>query len=200
MSLIDNIFNFPNVLHVQRDYNWDFILPSVGLVPGVVITKYCQSVSVGQYDIREIIEQKKGAKKTFYPGQIDVNEVTATFIAPTPDIVSAYFHAWKQLIIDKQGFYGLPSKYKKNATVVLYDRTMSIPTNLITIKGMWPTTFPKFTLDYNSEGLVVHSITFKFDDIAMGLDKFSSDTLVGKAKTKATQFVTNSIDKVKNIF
>jgi len=199
MSLIENIFNFPNVLHVQRDYNWDFFLPLIGLVPGIVMTKYCQSISIGQYDIAEIVERSRGPEKSFYPGKLDIDELTATFIVPTPDIVSAYFHGWKNLIVDKRGFYGLPSKYKKNATIVLYDRTLSIPTNLISIKKMWPITFPKFNLSYESEDVVKHSITFKFEKVAFGLDAFSSDTLTGKAKTQAKQFLPNAADKVKNI-
>ncbi len=174
MSLVDNVFNFPNLLHVQRDYNWDFILPSIGFVPGIAITKYCQSVQVGQYDITELRSMNRGPEKSFFPGALAVGDLRATFIAPTPDIIATYFHTWKEKIIDKDGFYGLPAQYKKNATIVLYDRTMGIPTNLITVKGLFPKTFPKFNLAYTSEDIVKHEIEFSFDKVVMGLSGLGS--------------------------
>jgi len=198
-SLLDNVFQFPNILHVQRDYNWDFILPSIGIIPGVVLSKYCQSVSFGQYNIEEIIEQRRGAEKSFFPGTLNITGLKATFIVPTPDLVGAYFTSWKKLIVDDDGYYGLPNEYKRNASIVFYDRSFSIPTNIATVKGLFPKTFPAFNLAYSSEDIVRYDIEFSFDKITFGLDAISPKTIVGKGVEKLKSLAGPAIDRIKGV-
>jgi hypothetical protein len=172
--LLDSIFGFPRT-PVQRVYNWDCIMPDVwgaGIL-GIAVSKYCQSVTIGEYNIDDIAEMKVAAFKKFFAGVMNIQNPKATFIAPVPDIVSNYFHTWKKLIIDDRGFYHKAADYKKNIYVVLYDRS-GIPANMITLVGAYPKTFPAWNLVYGSEEVVKYDIEFKVDNILTGLGAFSS--------------------------
>ena len=142
-------------------------------VLGVVVSKYCQSVSIGNYNINEIREMKTGAYQKFFAGKMEIKDVSMTFIAPVPDIVSNYFHTWKKKIVDDEGFYHKASDYKRTIYVVLYDRT-GIPVNMLSLVGAYPKTFPDWTLSYSEETVVKYTIEFKVDKIKTGLSAFSS--------------------------
>jgi len=174
MSLLSNIFGFPRI-GIQRAYNWDCILPDVwgAGVLGIVVSKYCQTVKVGNYNIDDVAEMKTGAFKKFFAGNMNIQNPTMTFIAPVPDIVSNYFHTWKKKIIDEQGFYHKASDYKRNIYVVLYDRT-GIPANMLTLVGAFPKSFPSWNLTYEGQEIVKYIVEFKVDNIKTGLSAFSS--------------------------
>jgi len=160
-------------------------------VLGVVIGKYCQSIRIGNYNISEISEMKSGAFKKFFAGNLDIANPVMTFIAPVPDIVSNYFHTWKEKIVDKQGYYHPSSEYKKNIYVVLYDRT-GIPVNMLTLVGTFPKSFPSWNLSYEGQNLVKYEIEFKVDSIRTGLSAFGSfGTDVSKALGEAGNSLTS---------
>lgn len=178
--LLDSIFGFPRT-PVQRSYIWDCIMPDVwgtGIL-GIVISKYCQNISIGEYNIDDIAEMKVAAFKQFFAGAMNIQNPKATFVAPIPDIVSNYFHTWKKLIIDDRGFYHKAGDYKKNIYVVLYDRSC-FPSNIITLVGAYPKTFPAWNLSYGPEEVVKYDIEFKVDNIKTGLSSFSSFGSVAK--------------------
>lgn len=168
-KILDNIVGFPTVTHVQRSYNWDFFLPDLWgiLVSGLVISKYCQSVSLGQYNVGEVIELKAGVNKKFFPGSMEIDMVNATFVSPVPDLVTWYFSKWKSLIVDKMNRYQPSSVYKKNGYIILYDRS-GIPANIIRLIGLWPVKFPAFNLSYEQEDVVKFEISFRVDKVELG--------------------------------
>lgn len=174
MNLLDSVFGFPRV-HIHRTYTWDCIMPDLwGFgVLGIAVSKFCQSVKIGNYDISEISEMKTTSLRKFFAGEMTIPSMTATFIAPVPDIVSNYFHTWKKKIVDDDGYYHKASEYKRNIYIVLYDRT-GIPANMITAVGAFPKTFPVWDLNYENEGLVKYNIEFKVDSLKTGLNAFSS--------------------------
>jgi len=194
--LLDNIFGFPRT-PVQRTYNWDCIMPDVwgaGIL-GIAISKYCQSVNFGEYNIDDIAEMKVTAFKKFFAGVMSISNPKATFIAPIPDIVSNYFHTWKKLIVDDRGFYHKASDYKKNIYVVLYDRS-GFPSNMITLVGAYPKSFPSWNLSYAGEDVVRYDIEFKVDNILSGLSAFSSfGSAAGGALGQAGKAVTGFFKK-----
>lgn len=169
-TLINNLVGFPTATHVQRAYTWDFFLPDLWnvLVSGIVVSKYCQSVRLRQYDIGEVLELKAGIFKKHFPGLLTIDAISATFICPVPDLVTLYFSKWKSLIVDKKGRYQTASKYKKDAYVILYDRS-GIPSNVIRLIGLFPIKFPAFDLDYGKEDVVKFDIEFRVDQVEMGL-------------------------------
>lgn len=172
--LLDNLFGFPRTA-VQRSYNWDLIMPDVwtSTVLGVVVSKYCQNITFGNYNMADISAMKVGVFSKFFAGSLDIKKPVATFIAPVPDVVSNYFHVWKKLIIDDDGYYHKSLNYKKNLYIVLYDRT-GIPANMISLVGVFPKTFPEWNLAYTSEDIVKYNIEFSVDKITTGLSAFGS--------------------------
>lgn len=174
MPLLDSVFGFPKV-NVQRVYNWDCIMPDVwgAGVLGVVISKFCQSVTIGEYNIDDIRELKHGAFKKFFPGNMNIANPSLTFVAPVPDVVAFYLHSWRNLIVDRRGFYQVENRYKKNIYIVFYDTT-GIPVNMITLKNAFPKSFPAYNLSYAAEDVVRYAIEFKVDEIIPGLRGFSS--------------------------
>ncbi len=171
MNLLETTSKYPSYLGIQRTYNFEVILPSLYnmLVDGWFVSRFCQSVKVGQYDLNSV-EIKRGARNLFFPDSTVLQPAYLTFVAPVPDVVSLYFNTWRDLIINKKGLYGLASQYKKRVYVILFDRT-GIPSNMIVLKGAWPITFPKYDdLAYATEDVKKHEITLRFDDISFDFE------------------------------
>lgn len=174
-SISDNLLGFPQYGGVQRAYTWDLILPDLYgiIVSGVVVSRYCQSVKFGQYNITSVSEFKVGPFRRFYPEEINIETVSMTFVAPTPDLISLYFAKWKSLILDKLGRHNLPSVYKKTGYVIFYSRPQ-IPIKVVKLVGMFPITYPAFDLQYAAENEVTIPIEFRCDYVETDFDAFSS--------------------------
>lgn len=174
-SISDNLLGFPQYGGIQRAYTWDLILPDLYgiIVSGVVVSRYCQSVKFGQYNITSVSEFRVGPFRRFYPEEINIETVGMTFVAPTPDLISLYFAKWKSLILDKLGRHSLPSVYKKTAYIIFYSRMM-IPIKSVKLVGMFPITYPAFNLDYTTEEAVKFNIEFRCDYVETNFDAFSS--------------------------
>ncbi len=177
MFLLNSPFSWSNFVHPQRTYNWELIMPQTfGIIPGIAVSKFCQSVRFGQYDIQDIIEMKAGPFKDFYAGLMNVQTVTASFVSPVPDIVSSYFTSWKNKIVDKDGYYQVSSEYKKRIYIIMYDRT-GIPSNKATLINAFPIRFPAYNLDYNSEDVVRVDVEFRVDRVLFGVGDISLSNL-----------------------
>ncbi|MHA1592008.1 MAG: hypothetical protein ACTSUP_06020 [Candidatus Heimdallarchaeaceae archaeon] len=177
--LLDSVFGFPRA-PMQRNYSWDFVLPSFGLlVDGIAVSKFCQSCKFGQYSLDEIAIQD-GAYKKFFPGILNIETVSATFVTPIPDLVSLYFMNWKKQIVSTDGFYNPSKFYKKNIHIILYSRS-GVPSNFIQLNKVFPTKFPAFDLNYNDEKMVEFNVDFKVDKIKMGTEALKEMGSIGKA-------------------
>ena len=170
-DLMSNLIGFPSILEVQRTYNWDFLLPDIFgvLVSGAIVSKFVQSVKLGQYDITEVSKMNVGPfKKKFAGEDWNIDDVTATFVTPVPDLISFYMSTWKALEIDDKGRYNVASVYKKTAHVILYDRS-GIPSNILRLLGIFPIKFQKFDLSFKEEAVHMFEVTFSVDRLEMGL-------------------------------
>lgn len=174
ISLRDQLTGFPTVVDIQRAYNWDFLLPDLYgiIVSGMIISKFCQSVRYGQYNISDILEMKVGQEKKFFPNGADIDIVNSTFVTPVPDLVSLYFAKWRSMMMDKFGRYNVSADYKKTGYVILYNRA-GIPVNIVRLIGLFPLKFPAFDLSYTEEKEVRFDIDFRIDRIEMGLSALS---------------------------
>jgi len=189
-QLLDNLVGFPTITHVQREYTWGLSLPSLGLlVDGLVVGKYCQSVTLEQYDIAEIDEYKSGATKQFFAGKLDIATVNMTFICPVPDLVQLYFVKWKKQIVSSSGFYNPSNSYKKDIFIILFDRS-GIPSNMVQLKNCFPIKFPQYNLTYEGSNVLKYTVDFKVDTIHMGI----------KAAGNAFAGILGGTSGVSNIF
>lgn len=168
----------------QRVYNWDVLLPDVSSlfgqskgilgsigkilegVQGLSIGQYCQNVEFGDYSINDLISMRYGPYSANYPGLFTIDKVRMSFLKPVPDIVSMYFNAWKNLIVDKNGLYNVKSKYAKTIYIRFLDST-GISIHRYKLLGAFPIIFPKYNLDYNQNDVVKIQIEFSVDKIDM---------------------------------
>jgi hypothetical protein len=196
--IIDNITGFPTLTHVQREFNWDLVLPDLWgfLVTGIIVSRYCQSVKFGPYNM-DASELVTGPIKQHYAGALNIQTMTATFINPIPDIVSIYFSAWKRRIVDNSGYWRPGSDYKKNVHIMLYDRS-GIPSNMITLKGAFPVGFPAYDLSYGGDKEHRFTIEFKFDGTSQGFSSAAgilgeAGSAIGQAAGRVGKFVKKVI-------
>lgn len=170
-QLFDNYVHLERYTEWQREYNWEIVFPfSMGRVPGMVVSKYCRAVAFGDYNFKELFEQQRGPKSLFTPGTLSIQEITAVFLVPVPNLLHGYFAAWKDLIVDPNGFYSEQQHYKRPIYVRMYT-TQGITSGTIKLVGCFPKTFFRYELSYEKENLVRYTITFSVDDIEFsGMD------------------------------
>jgi hypothetical protein len=150
---------------LQRNYNFELLLPDFGGITGYEMMPYCQSVRLGEYNILDLINIRYGNEKRKYIGFLDIDTITAVFLKPTTkDIVTAYFDAWKGNIIDRQGFYMVKNDYARDIYVKLFDRNSNELLNYRFV-GCFPKRYPALDLDYNAEDVVKYNIEFSVDRI-----------------------------------
>lgn len=157
-----NIDDFAKTWKLQRQYLWEFLLPDIAGINGMEISKFCQGVKFGEYNMGEVSRIRYGAFKKGYAGFFELDTVSAEFLKPVPDIVTEYFQSWKRLIIDDKGFYYPKQTYAKTCYVRMYDRDGAVSGNY-RLTGMFPKTFPAHELSYTTEELVKFTIEFNVD-------------------------------------
>lgn len=171
--LISRFVPIERYSHYQRDYNWELMIPFfMGNVPGFAVCKYCQDIKFGEYDISELVRLRAGAREEFFPGLLTTTVVTATFIAPVPNVVGTFFREWKEKIVDKDGYYYPKNNYKKNIFVFMYDST-GVRAAKIKMKGVFPKSFPVYNLSWGGTSVVRTDVSFsvdKFEPEGLGLD------------------------------
>jgi len=164
MIIGSSIKDFGANLRLQRSYNWEILLPDVVGLRGTDVSKFCQSVSFGQYNVDEIDHLRYGPFRTKYAGKLEIVELKLMFIVPIPDIVSEYFLRWRELVIDKAGLYSPKVKYVKDAHVVLYDVDGKEVSKFRFI-GVFPKELPEFDLSYESEEILKYRVALSVDKV-----------------------------------
>lgn len=164
MAVRDDYLGIPDLGSMQRDYTFELVLPDMQgtMVSGAVVAQYCQAIKYGQYNITDVTEFRIGQLRKFFPNELNIENVTLTFITPAPDIVSLYLAKWKALMLDEFGRFNLPSSYKLTMYALLYTRNGE-HVNTIKMSGAFPVTFPSITLGYGSEQVVTFDVNFKCD-------------------------------------
>ncbi len=174
-QLFDNYVPLERYTEYQRTYNWEIVFPFLmGNVPGAVISKFCKAVAFGDYKFEELVKQNIGPKQFFTPGSLSIDAVTAVFLVSTPNFLQGYFDEWKKLIVDEDGYYYPQNNYKKTVYIRTYT-TQGITSGTIKLKGVFPKTFYRYELSYETQDVVRYTITFSVDDIEFsGIDVAST--------------------------
>lgn len=178
------------VSRLQRNYLWDVLLPDIhslssmggilgkigqglenfnpgqglGGFEGMALSQYCQAVEFGDYNIEEIIKMRYGAYQANFPGLFSIDKVRLTFLKTMPDIIVPYFYAWKNLIVDQNGLYNVKSKYQKTIYIRFLDAT-GITIQRYKLTGCFPTSFPKYTLDYKNNEVTQITVELAVDKL-----------------------------------
>jgi len=150
---------------LQRTYNWKLLMPfDLGGVSGTDLTDLCQEVRFGDYSIADLSKMKYGARTAFFAGSISISTVTLVFVKPIYNCVSAFFYAWRNMIISPEGFYSPKNAYAKSIYVELEGRGGNTVTTFI-LRGLFPKSLPVYDLRYEQEDVVKLSIECSVDEI-----------------------------------
>ena len=152
----------------QRNYLWDVLLPDINIETGGLIgfslSQFVQGIKFGDYSIDSAITQRFGPFQAHYAGLFTVEKVTITFLKTMPDIVSAYFNAWKNLIISTDGLYQVKANYQRTIRIRFLDIT-GIAVGEYRLIGAFPIVFPSYNLSYESNDVTKVDIVFEVDRI-----------------------------------
>lgn len=150
--------------NIQREYNWEFLPPGIGLFAPEYIGQYCQEISFGDYN-NTPTKLRYGSETRGYAGFYEIGGFTAKFIVPSPDVVMTYLNLWRDLIRDQQGFYSPKSKYALTSYVLIQDTTMDV-TSVVKLSGTFPTEFPQHNFTYNGGGALTYTVKFNCDRVS----------------------------------
>jgi len=153
----------------QRNYLWDVALPDIGAdlsgLGGLAVGELIQSVQFGDYNVENPATMRIGAFQTWFASLLTVRRVQMTFLKTMPDIVSAYFNAWKNLMVDKQGLFHPKDDYQQTVIIRFLDAT-GVAFGKYKLIGCFPVTFPKYTnLSYEENSITKVVIEFQVDKI-----------------------------------
>lgn len=99
-----------------------------------------------------------------YPKDFNVPPLSLTFHEEKSYSALRYLNAWRQLVVDNAGNYGIPKDYKRDLKITLVDLNGK-DAMTITYIGCWPTHPMGYTLDSDSSHLVVTMCTFSVDKV-----------------------------------
>lgn len=162
---------------LQRSYNWQLMMPhKIGEISGSSVSQYCQDIRFGDYNISDIVTIRYGAQQRFYAGLQTINVISAAFLVPIDNSLLKYFYGWRELEIDKEGYYHPKNHYKKTIYVILYDRS-GIESAKFELIGAFPISHPIIDLSYTGEEAIKYRIDFRVDSIEVST---SIGSMLGK--------------------
>jgi hypothetical protein len=148
----------------QRTYNWEMLLPGMGILGPEVIGKYIQEVTFGEYSIDEVTKLRYGAETRGHAGIFNIQKVSIKFFKPVPDIVGTYLSLWKNLIVDNNGFFSPKKNYALTGYLIMLDTT-GRQSGSYKLLNMFPIKFPEHRLAYGENSIVSYTIDFNVDRI-----------------------------------
>lgn len=153
--------------NLQRAYLWEVLLPMIeGGNSNVEVSKFCQEVDFSDYGMPDPKSMRYGAYQAYYAGFLTVRGATLIFLKSVPDVVSAYFEAWKRLIVSTYGFYSAKMNYAKDTIVRLYDNKGNQTVKFTLVKS-FPTAFPEYKLSYASNDIVKLTFGLSCDRVSI---------------------------------
>jgi len=176
---------FRRIWALQRTFNWQLLMPdTINGLFGLLVSQYCEDVRFGDYSINSISSLRYGPKQRFYADLEEIKSVTLVFISPVDNSVLNYFYGWRELIIDKDGYYSAKNRYSKTIYIALYDRS-GVESTQFVLRGCWPKTNPSLGLSYPSEDVLRL-------ELEMSVDRISHKSLIGSILEGVTNFAKGS--------
>lgn len=166
MSILENnpFHELSRQTRFQRTYNFDIELPDIVNISGFDISKYVQDCHFGEYSMQSVESMRYGAFRANYAGVFDTDLVKLMLLCPIPDIVSAYFNLWRQLIATDNGAYGVKNQYAKTMFVNLYD-TEGIISARYRLLGCFPVKMTQHDHKYSEEAMTQRNYELSVDRI-----------------------------------
>lgn len=150
--------------------SWRFFctLPTVpgSTLQGQTLSFFIERMTAPQVGIEfEPVAFNSGTRQ--FPNQRTVDSITMVLAEDTKYSVIRYLRAWKNLIIDDNGNYGLPAQYKMPIQLQPFDSTGK--SNMtFSWSGCCPSHVDAYDFDGSTTKHVTCSVTFVVD----GMDEF----------------------------
>ena len=172
---IQNTSLLSQLSSLQRNYQWDVILPNVQGTDGnnwigTEISPFIQSVSFGEYSMDDVSPIRHGALKAHSAGVFSIQSVSMEFLTDTTGLVLGYFESWRSLIYDSTNLFYYPKVNYVNGgqgnppcIITFYD-TEGNSVYQWTLGNIFPKSFPSFKLNYENE-IMKFPIEFSVDFI-----------------------------------
>jgi hypothetical protein len=152
----------------QKVFNFECILPIVGIADPIKVSRLVQSVNYIDYEMSDVEGMKYGAFQSFFSGQFKKRPFTISFIETEDQDVKRYLNAWRELMVDRHGLYkkkkGFLFGYAK-PIFLNYLNNSGDTVNVTRFKYCFPISFSPWRLDYNESGLQKIEATFVCDKI-----------------------------------
>lgn len=106
-----------------------------------------------------------GGSNSYYPDTNDIDGLSITFYEAYDYRVSAWLSRWRALVVRSDGFYGIPSEYKKTIMIHAYNNNSENPTLKLQYSGCWPTDQQPFEFSYeDATGRMTVQAQFSVDN------------------------------------
>lgn len=152
----------------QRVYNFECIMPLVGIADPIKISRLVQSVNYVDYEMNEVDGMNYGAFQAFFAGKFKKRPFSITFLETEDHDVKRYLNAWRSLMVDRHGLYkkkkGFLFGYAK-PIFINYLNNSGDTVNVTRFKYCFPIGFSPWKLDYNESGLQKIEATFVCDKV-----------------------------------
>ena len=106
-----------------------------------------------------------GATNRYYPQLSDISAVNVQFYEDENHLVDTYLDAWRDLVYDGDGNYGLPADYKLPIVIMFYTgRNGQSPNKSTILEGCWPAQRDSEELGFEESGKLIVSQLFSVDN------------------------------------
>lgn len=140
----------------QTDFWWSCILP-FGFPPS-----YVEDAVIPVESIDSIHHQRKNRKR-HDPGYVEIDSLTINFYEDRKGKTHDFLLKWKDLV-EKDGYYGRPSDYKRDIILTLHDAKGN-PVIIAICKKAWPSTISAINLQSEGSGRVRPEVTFPISTV-----------------------------------
>jgi hypothetical protein len=169
MGFMDGDISFLKGQRLQREYNWEVVMPMFLPIPGELVSRLVQSVSYSDYEMTSPAVIKDGAFQRFFAGNLTVKPLKITFIENEMATVKLYMASWKNAMLDINGLYKAKvGGYAKDISL-LYLTSEGYPIRQVKFQNAFPINFYEANLDYANNGVLKVTISFVFDRVMEGL-------------------------------
>lgn len=118
----------------------------------------------------------KAGNTNSYAGIRSLESVSLTAYEDSSRQASDYFEVWQNLVMDQQGFFEAPNKYKKSITVFVMDMTRKVIIQK-TYKGVWPSGINTYELEADGTNRITTQVELSVDSIDYSVAAYSQKQL-----------------------
>lgn len=188
----------------QRSYNWEVLLPMLGIMPGELVAPTIQAIDYNDYEMTEPAQMKDGAYSRYAVGDLSKRAFNISFLETEEGIVAIYLNAWRDMMITSNGLWKKKlgaNGYARNI-FLMYLTADGLPLRTVQFYNAFPLKFYEAKLDYADNSLLRLTIPFQCDRVieesvgqtieqaAQGVFNFATGALKGLLSQPPAQAVT----------